>query len=70
MNHRLFVAEQVIGQTSILFQCLPNPGDVSVSEDSEAALKETRLAAVSLDKLISKEGNGCLCDCQSFCHIT
>ena len=70
MNHCLFIAEQEIRQTRILFQRLPNPGDVSVSEDSEAALKETRLATVPLDKLISKEGNGCLCDCQSFCHIT
>ena len=70
MNHRLFIAEQVIGQTRILLQRLPNPGDVSVSEDSEAALKETRLPAVSLDILIREEGDGCLCDCQSFCHIT
>ena len=70
MNHRLFVAEQVIRETRILFQRLPNPGDVSVPEDSEAAFKETRLAAVSLDKLICKESDGCLCDCQSFCHIT
>ena len=68
MNHRLFIAEQVVRQTWILLKPLPDPGDVSVSEDSKATPKKKRPPAVSLDILILEKADDALCDRQASCH--
>jgi len=68
MNHRLLIAEQVVRQPWILLQRLPNPGDISMPEDSQATREEATLLAVSLDILTIEERDYCLCDRQASCH--
>jgi hypothetical protein len=57
MNHRLFVAKQVIAQSRILFQSLTDAGDVSVSKDSQAAAEELVAVSVPLGELGIKKCN-------------
>jgi len=68
MNHRLLIAEQVVRQPWILLQRLPNPGDISMPEDSQATREEATLLAVSLDILTIEERDYGLCDRQASCH--
>ncbi len=68
MDHCLFVAEQVIRQSRILLKRLSHSRDVSMSEDSKTTGEESVLLAVSLEMLIAKERDYCLCDREASCH--
>src|ERR1043165_8105504 len=68
MHHCLLVAEQVITQSAILLECLPDSGNIAVPKNSVAAFEKAGLASVPLDILILEEGDDALCNCQAFCH--
>ena len=57
MNHRLFVARQVIAEVQILLQRLAHAGHVAVPKDPPHSGKECRLFSVTLDVLISQKVN-------------
>ena len=68
MNHRLFVAEEVVPQSGILFEGLPDPRDVPMPKNSQASFEEPVLLAVSLGVLIFQERKEGLGHGQANCH--
>ena len=58
VHHPLLAARLVVGQElGVLVQRLPDPGDVAVPEDPEAAAEEAVLDAVALDVLRGEEAD-------------
>ena len=58
VDHGLFVAEEVVAQTRILFERLAEAGNVAVTEDSQASREEPVLLTVALGVLILQIGDG------------
>src|SRR5690606_13146326 len=54
VDRRLFVAGLKVRQVSMLFQGLPDTGDVTVSKDAEDACKEGSFLAVAHDVLVGQ----------------
>ena len=58
MHHPLLATSLVIGEElRALVQRLPDPGDVAVAEDPEAAAEEAVLDPVALDVLRGEEAD-------------
>lgn len=70
MNHGLFVAEQVVRQSGVLFQGLAQPSNVSVPEDSQASFKQAVVYAIPFRVLVLEEGHDGLRDGQAGGHET
>jgi hypothetical protein len=68
MNHCLFVTKKVVGQSRILLERLPNPGNIAVSKNSQAALEQAVLFAIASAVLILEERADGLSDGQPNCH--
>src|SRR5204863_9699531 len=65
VDHRLFVAALVVGQeVGVLLQRLPDPRDVAVAEDAEAAGEEPLAPAIAFDLLRREEADQRLADVQ------
>ena len=60
MNHSLLVAKQVVPQPVILLQRLPDPRNISMSENSQASAKKLIFLTVSRGELIPEELYGSL----------
>ena len=57
VHHRLLIAAEMIREIGILLQCLPDAGDVSVAENTEAAGEESVPLAVTRDELVFEKLN-------------
>jgi len=68
MDHGLFVAKQVVPQSSVLLERLSYARDVSVPENSQASPEESKLFSVSFGKLILQESNRGLSRGQTYRH--
>src|SRR5580704_5730094 len=68
MNHRLFIAKEVVAETAIPFESLADAGDVAVAKNSEAAFEEAMLHSVAFDKLVLQKGDDSLRNSEASCH--
>jgi len=68
MDHGLFIAKQVVPQSSVLLERLSYARNVSVPENSQASSEESELFSVSLGKLILQESNSGLSRGQTYRH--
>ena len=63
MDHRLFVARQVVTKIALLIERLAHPGDIAVAEDAPDPGEELLLVAVALDPWLFSEGDQRLRHC-------
>ena len=68
MHHPLLISKQVVPQSGILLQRLPDSGNVPVPENTKAASEKLMLLAVSLGELILQELYRSLCRGRANCH--
>ena len=68
MDHRLFVAKQLVPQPGVLLERLSYARNVSVPENSQASPEELELFSVSFGKLIFQESNSGLSRGQTYRH--
>src|SRR3569833_2700861 len=68
MDEPLLVAKQVVRQRIILFQCLSETGNVTMTENAQAGTEKAHLYPITLDILSAQESDGCLSHGESFCH--
>src|SRR5882757_5142554 len=69
MHHALLVTKQVVRKIGVLLQCLPDAGNVAVTEDTYATAEECLLLPVAPHNLGFEKLNGGLRHGQPARHI-
>ena len=68
MNHRLFIPAEIIFQSLVLFECLPDPRHISMAENSKDCRNESIFLAIAGRELILQISHNRLRHCQSAFH--